>query len=280
MFPEDAVDKIAALNDSTPEPVVAEPVESPEPVVVETPVAVNTNPAWNSLLENVPEMLHDKIKPQLAEWDQNYQKSFDKYKPYDEFVGVDPGQLRASRQLMQALETDPMRVYENLRVHLEANGQLQAQQQEEVEDLSGDEDFQEDPRLVQMQQGLQRMEQLWQQQENAKVQAEADNWMNNQQAQVTEALKAKGIDPDWNHILPVAAGLIQSGVDPDKAMSQAVGGFEALVTKYRPSANNGAPLLMPPGSSSPSTAPVNPATMDEKQRKSFAAQMLTQAFKD
>ena len=164
-------------------PAVAEPVEVPQTQITEPPVASNVNPAWQTLLDEIPEVLHDRVKGKLAEWDQNYQKSFDKYKPFDEFVGVDPGQLKAARQLYQTLEQDPRRVYEGLRAHLEAQGQLPEEIQNNEVDLSEDDDEHfDDPRLAQIEKVQQQMLAYQQAQEQQRATQEADKWLEQQQA--------------------------------------------------------------------------------------------------
>lgn len=251
-----------------------------EPVVETPPVA--GNPAWNDLLEMVPEVLRPQLQPKLQEWDQGVQKQFEKYKPYEEFLEHDPGILKAGKQLYDTLNSNPEHVYRQLEEYLRSQGKLGEPQQQTV-DLSEDSDEEEgyeDPRLTELQQNQQRMMEHLQRQEAQKVEQEAESWMTKQQELVTKSLQAKGLEPDWGYLLPTAAGLVQQGIDPTKAMEQAVGGFEALVSKYRPSANAGAPLLMSPGGAMPVSKPVEIASMADKDHKAFAAQLLAQALKD
>lgn len=74
------------------------------------------NPAWESLLGEIPEDLHEKITPHLQEWDRGVQQRFASYEPYKEFLdgGVDAENLRMGLGLLQAIEQDPKSVYEAL----------------------------------------------------------------------------------------------------------------------------------------------------------------------
>lgn len=273
-------DKLQAAMENISEPSTTTPPVVESPPVAE-PIAVN--PAWNDILSVVPDVLHEQLKGKLSEWDRGVQKRFEEYKPFEEFKSLNPDQIRAGQQLYTTLNQDPRRLYEQLGQYLgQQSPQQQQPQQQEVVDLSeeSDDDFQEDPRITELQNSQRQMLEYLQGQENQRQQKDAEAWMDQQQARVTELLKAKGIEPDWGYILPAAVGGISSGMEPNQAVDQAVAGFESLVAKYRPSANSTAPLLMAPGSAMPASPPVDIGKMNDKDHKNFAIQLLGQALKD
>lgn len=262
-------------------------VDAPAPTPVAEPIQTG-NPSWQSILNAVPDVLHEKLRPELEAWDKGVQKKFEeyqqKYEPFKEFESIDPGVLRAGTQLYNTLNSDPVRLFNSLQEYFQQNNIPipGMQQQPGTVDLGEevtDEEL-DDPRLVELQNNQTKILQALQAREQEETDRQAEIWMTTQQTRVTNELKAKNIEPDWEYILGVAGGLTQAGMDPTKAMDAARDKYATMVAKFQP-ASDSAPLLMPPsGSGTPATPAFNPATLDTKGRKNYATQMLSQAFRD
>lgn len=126
-------------------------VESNAPVeeapVFEAPAEpeYKAHPAHEKLLSELPEAWHQKVLPHLQEQDKYFQQEIEKYKDYKEFIeaGVSPDVLRGGLNLAQAIEQQPLDVYESLTTYLKQNGLLaeEAKQaaREIMEEESGEE---------------------------------------------------------------------------------------------------------------------------------------------
>lgn len=82
---------------------------------------IKLNPAWNPLLEKIPDQnLQKLIMPTLKEWDQNYnqgiQKVHSQYAAFKPFLDaqVPPEDLNNAMMVYQALQEDPQKVIEAL----------------------------------------------------------------------------------------------------------------------------------------------------------------------
>lgn len=134
------------------------------------------NEAWNPLLEKLPAAYHEHVTPVLKEWDKGVQSRFDslnqKYNPYNEFVDqkIDPAVLRVGLSIVQQVQTNPRALYEDLGKHL---GITAEQAQQVVEEELGDEEY-VDPRLDQVLQQQQQMQQYIQQQQQAETERRVD----------------------------------------------------------------------------------------------------------
>ena len=89
----------------------------------ETP---SLNPAWNPLLEVLPDDYHVLATPILQSWDKNFQDKvnslqadLENYSDWDEFVDndVDPEQAKAALMFAVRLEEDPKGTIEGLAKH-------------------------------------------------------------------------------------------------------------------------------------------------------------------
>jgi hypothetical protein len=290
------IDMSAALNaaisagDSSPAPDTQEP----SPQVVESPTAQPVgNPSWNEVLSAIPQSLHDTIRPVLQKWDQGVQDRFaavhSQYDPYKPFVEkkVDPEAIDAALQLYGVLEKDPQRLYDELAAYLgvSAPPSGQGQQQQPEQDLGEFQDAQfditRDPRFQALAQQQEQMQQFLMQQAKEQEERSAQVWLDTQLSKVHQSFKAKGIEPSMGYVMGVASGKINTGTDPEKAITEAVAQYEAEINKIRslPVANNGAPPVLAPSGATPST-PFNPAALSEQDAKKLMGEMLSQAFKE
>jgi hypothetical protein len=106
------------------------------------------HPAWNKMLDELPAVLHDKVTPYLQEQDRNFQQQLEKYTPFKDYIenGITPDVINSGLNLVQAIESSPVEVYESLQDYLRGQGMLKAEAQavarEMMEGQSG-EDFED-----------------------------------------------------------------------------------------------------------------------------------------
>lgn len=74
------------------------------------------HPAWNEMLEKVPQELHSTVTPYLQQWNKSVNERFEKvhqeYEPWKPIVkNYDPDTVNFAVQMLSALENDPQMVY-------------------------------------------------------------------------------------------------------------------------------------------------------------------------
>lgn len=83
----------------------------------------NVNPAWQEMLNSVPQEHHSQLIPHLKNWDQGVntklQGVHSQYEGYKQFVqqGVNPNDLQMGYGILQALNEDPAKVYAAIAEH-------------------------------------------------------------------------------------------------------------------------------------------------------------------
>ena len=267
------------------------PEEAPE--VIESPVAETVqvestspgHPAWQSILDVIPEALRPSVIPELQKWDQGVNDKLasvhSQYDPYKSFLEnqVSAEQLETANRLYQALDADPLAFYKQLQEHYKF--EEQGQQVEPELDLGeyAPDDLAQHPLFKQQQEQLAQMQAQWEAVEAERSQKEADIWLETRQLQISEKLKEANIEADWDYILPRAAAEAQRTGDYDTAIDNATKSFEAMIIKYRtPVANTTAPPVISPTGALPSTA-VDINALSGEDRRKYIAQSLANAFK-
>lgn len=281
----------AALNPVSETPPVAE-VATPTTLVEPS----GGHPAWQEILNNVPEMLHEKLIPTLQAWDKGVQEKLtsvhSKYDPYKTFVdGNTPvADITTGLQIVQLLNEDPARFYNHMRefYNLGDSEQGQSSQQKVEEtfdlgDLPGEVDLTSNPQFKKLQEMQQQM--LAQQESLLAEQGkkEAEIWLDTKHHQISEVLKEKHAipldDKAWQFILNQAAVESQTTGDNETALVNATNAFVTLVSQYRsPVANASAPPVMTPNGSVPAST-FDATKLGSDDRKKLFAQMLTQGLK-
>lgn len=265
-----------------------EPItESPVANVTELVETTSGHPAYQEILNNIPEMFRDKVLPTLQAWDTGVNKKLEdvrgEYADLAAFKeqGITAEQLATANQLYQALEQDPAAFYKQLGEHYKFATEPSAVEPElDLGEYAPDVDLAQHPLFKQQQEQLAQMQAQFESVEAERSQKEADIWLETRQAQISAQLEEKNIDVDWDYILPRAAAEAQRTNDYDKALDNATKAFEAMVVKYRtPVANSLAPPVMTPSGAVPAS-PNNINALADGDRRKLVAQMLTQAFKD
>src|SRR5882762_2316538 len=103
----------------------------------------NANPAWNDLLNSVPEDYHQALTPHLQNWDKGVNDKFNKiheeysaFKPFKE-GGVSPQDIEFALGTVSHMNENPIEVYQRLGTWLQQQGMLEA---ETVPNTYGQED--------------------------------------------------------------------------------------------------------------------------------------------
>lgn len=284
-------------------------VTPPEPTTstATPPSSTSTgHPAWQEVLNVIPESLHESVRPTLQKWDQGVEQRLSQvhsqYAPYKEFIDnqVETAQLQAGLQLYTALNQDPRGFYAYLQEFLGENvapqqpnsGQGQNNNTVDLGEFGENNSNGEiDPRLAQqlsqLQAQQQQMQQFLAQQQQAAAEREATNWLSNEQSRITADVKQRrGVDmtkEDWNYVLGVAAAHnnMNPRGNPAESLTAAMKQFEAQLDRFtsRQTASSTAPPVFAPSGGTPS-ANFDPTKLSDQERRTLATQILTQRFRD
>lgn len=235
------------------------------------------NPAWNDMLAELPQEYHEKVKPHLQKWDQNFTTKVGKvqqqYQPWNEIISnADPETTKFALQMMNALETDPKVVYKAIGdFYKDQLGDLvqpnpAAQGQNEPNNVQDEKPWMND--FQQLRSENEMLARIIQQGRQAEQNAAAD-------AQLDTDLKtAQGKHGafDEQYVL----GLIMA--NPKLSVDQAVTTWKQSVQSYAQQMGFGGPkpFFMGGGSNIPGQG-VDVKKLDEKGTKDVVVQMLSAA---
>jgi hypothetical protein len=245
--------------------------------------APGPNPAWNDVLSVIPPEYHQQVTPHFQQWDQAAQTRIEsvnnQFKDYQPFVenGISPQDLEQGLQLMYQINSNPQGVYNALAeaygfAAQQANSNSQAADGEEEVDGYQDPRYDEIAALQQRQQeGLDLIAQTLLQQEQAKLDAQAEAEIDSE----LNALKKQhpGISEEF------ALSLMVNGFDANQvgerwaAMTQGI-----LQQNPRPFAPN---VLGSNGGGTglPSQA-IDPKKLSGQQTRSLVEQMVRAQMAD
>lgn len=293
-----AISALQGLNDSGGE-TSAPAVESQQQPAIEVPTGEQIsqqatqqsagNPAWQPLLQQLPEAFHETVRPVLQEWDRGVQERFQQvqsqYAPYKSLIDnrVDPSMLTPALELYNLMQQDPRRVYESMAEHFKFSDQGQngsvGEQEDDEFDLGGGPTQINDPRIQQLQQQQEQILQTMQAAQEHAQAREAEEWLDGKVKSTTEALSQQGITPDesaWKFIMSTAAANLQnSGGNYDAAFDSAVQAYTGLVSNIRqqPRAGDNAPKVLPTNGGTPSNR-LNIADLGDSERRQLGVDWL------
>ena len=229
------------------------------------------HPAWQSILDQIPAELHDKVIPTLQDWDagvsRRFQKIHDEYADLKEFEDIDPNDLRQALQVYGALTEDPQTTWETIgRVYGLSPQQVSQAMSSEEEDLDLDALPQSiRDRLSRIDQHdalLQQMAQQMQEAQQAEEEAEEDAALE----ELLEELAEEYGEFDEDYVV----GLIASGVEPEEAVER----FQEFTSRYQPQQHQSAPRVMSSGGGVPSSTPVNVTGLNNQDTQALVAEIL------
>lgn len=230
------------------------------------------NPAWNDVLSVLPEQFHNVVTPHFQQWDQSAQQRIEQvnsqlgqFEPYKPFVdnGISPEDLEQGIRLMYELNTNPQAVYEAIAEAHNFGGN--GEQESEIEPEEGEEGAFQDPRFDNLQQGLDLVAQVLLEDQNKKIQAQAEADL---ESELT-ALREKHGDFDEAYVL----SLMANDISAEDAIAAFQGLSQNILQKnprpFAPSVmgNSGG------GTGLPSQA-IDPRKLSGKDTRSLVEQML------
>lgn len=238
------------------------------------------NPAWQTVFNKLPKEFHEIIRPDLDGWDKNFAEVQSKYAPYKPLVenNVPYEQIQNSIRLAQAIAADPHAIYMELgrRYGFEKEqGQPQVNELEEQEDSDlPDLMEQDDPRIAQLTQTVEKLQQMiqgdFEQKQNIQIRENAQREIDNEWSQLES--KVGQLSPD------IKKEIIQRSViiGDQTGNYSLLGGYQdyaALVTRVRNSrANNNAPAVLSGNGGQPVTKK-NMGQMSDEERQDHIAAM-------
>lgn len=190
----------------------------------------NGHPAWQEVLNEIPEEYHALIKPKLAEWDKGVQDRFqqirDEYKPlegYKKFAdnNIDPDYLVNSYNLAKNFETRPQDIVEEA---IKVYGlDFAAKTEEEPGDSYSDNEFESTGQLDPSVKAL--MDQMQELREQIQQRSQQDEEAENIKEFVAylDQLEENHGEFDKDYV----TALISQGVDGEEAVSR----YKAMSTK-------------------------------------------------
>lgn len=235
------------------------------------------NPAWNDVLSVIPEQYHQQVTPYFQKWDQSAQTRIEEvngrlksFEPYQQFVehGIDPGELEQGLRLMYEINNNPRAVYDAL---AEAYN-LTPQQVQDLANGNKEEEeenpYLQDPRIDQLQQGLDLVGQVVLQDQQRRMAEQADAELDAE----LKSLESKYGNFDERYVLALMANGA-SGDDAVKAFQELTN--TVIQNNPRPFAPN---VMGGSGGSSglPSQA-IDPTKLSGQETRALVAQMLNAA---
>ena len=212
------------------------------------------NPAWDSLRSKLDPVSFHNIQDDLKNFDKNAESRISslnqQLKQYNELGS--PEQLQNYAAIAQRLDTEPEVIYNALGEFLKQNGRLPETQQEmqdavdEEEATSGNDEAPVDPRLAQLEQQTQQMQEFLSQQEQMRIQQEADVVLGQEIDELKQAHPDFSED-DVREVLMRAAFQLQSSGKAAKLSDVAQEYVDKTVNRIRavPRPGDSAPRLLP-----------------------------------
>jgi chromosome segregation ATPase len=212
------------------------------------------NPAWDSLRSKLDPVSFHNIQDDLKNFDKNAESRISslnqQLKQYNELGS--PEQLQNYAVIAQRLDTEPEVIYNALGEFLKQNGRL-PETAEEMQDAVDEEEATNengeapvDPRLAQLEQQTQQMQEFLAQQEQMRIQQEADTVLGQEIDELKQAHPDFSED-DVREVLMRAAFQLQSSGKTAKLSDVAQEYVDKTVNRIRavPRPGDSAPRLLP-----------------------------------
>ena len=212
------------------------------------------NPAWDSLRSKLDPVSFHNIQDDLKTFDKNAESRISslnqQLKQYNELGS--PEQLQNYAAIAQRLDTEPEVIYNALGEFLKQNGRLPETAQEmqdavdEEEATNENDEAPVDPRLAQLEQQQQQMQEFLEQQEQMRVQQEADVALEQEINELKQA-HPDFTEDDVREVLMRAAFQLQSSGKAAKLSDVAQEYVDKTVNRIRavPRPGDSAPRLLP-----------------------------------
>jgi len=211
------------------------------------------NPAWDSLRSKLDPVSFHSIEEDLKSFDKNAESRISslnqQLKQYNELGS--PEQLQNYAMIASRLDTEPEVIYNALGEFLKQNGRLPNTEQElqdavDEEEATNESESPVDPRLAQLEQQQQQMQEFLAQQEQMRIQQEADSALEQEINELKQAHPEFSED-DVREVLMRAAFQLQSSGKTTKLSDVAQEYVDKTVNRIRavPRPGDSAPRLLP-----------------------------------
>jgi transposase-like protein len=244
------------------------PVEAAEPT---TEASVDTessgvNPAWESVRTKLDPVSFHAIQDDLKNFDKNAESRISslnqQLKQYSELGS--PEQLQNYAAIAQKLDTEPETIYNALGEFLKQNGRLpetEAELQDAVDEEEANESAEApaDPRIAQLEEQQRKLQEFFDQQEQAKIQQEADVALEQEIGELKKQYPDFA-EEDVREVLMRAAFQMQTDGKAVKLQDVAKEYVENTVNRIRavPRPGDSAPKLLPTSGGLPQASPDTP----------------------
>lgn len=237
-----------------------------------------SNPAWNDLLNEVPQEFHHKVTPVLQNWDRGVQDRFQKvhseYEPWQAVIksGTDPETTQFALNLLNSVNNNPEMVYNALKDYYKFDQQStqfngsqngQGQQEPQVVDPYQQQFQQYDQRFQELQRQNQIMANVLWEQQTKEQNIQADRQLDKE----LSSLKSKYGNYDERYVL----AMMQNGMSSEDAVRQYHSFAENVAKTHTPR-----PLIMGGGGSVPGQS-VDVKKLSDAGTKDIVVQMLAAA---
>lgn len=230
------------------------------------------NPAWSTVLNEIPQEYHAKLTPHLQEWDKGvndrFQKVHSEYEPWKPIIGAagDPQTAQFALNLLDAMYNNPQAVYDALKSKYNFDAAVEGSAPQANGNGQGQGEPTQEPWEA-------RYNQL--QQQNAQI----AEYLYNKQRIELEAQQDAALDQELNGLRqkygdfhePYVLALMQGGKTAEQAVQDFQKFQEETAKNYQPK-----PLIMGSGGGFPG-GNFNPAKASDGQVNDIVVQMLQAA---
>lgn len=236
------------------------------------------NPAWNNLLGQIPNNLHQNILPELKQWDQNYndgiQKVHSQYAAWKPFIDnqVQPDEVNNALLVWQSMNEDPNKFIQTIMDYYNyqpQGGQGQNPQEPQVrsEDDEGIPfDVTQHPEFQRLQQIVETLGQASLTQYEQQIETQVEQEV----AQMFSEAKERHGEFDEAYVAQLM--MVNEGMDIDTAIKLQQERDQQIIQRHR-SPGQSAPVLMGGGGGVPSQQ-TRVSGMSGKDRRALIVQHL------
>lgn len=257
---------------------------TPTPANSGIPIVQGGNPAWNDVMQHIPEDKRQEVVPHFQKWDQHVNELNEKYSAWENFnkSGIDPEQVQYALQVASLIESQPQAVYDKIGEYLKSQGitvnggQAVTEPQPTsagTEGLTQEEfDLLKHPEYIKTKEQLDRVTQIMLQEHESRQQEARIQEQNAAFDKELAGLKSKHGEFDEGIEREITMRMI---ADENLTMEDAYNDVMSFIGNVRKVAR---PAYTPIGAGgSVPTQPIDPKKMNSKGVKDLVVQMLEQS---
>lgn len=246
----------------------------------------SSNPAWNDILNPVPEEFHPHLKEHLSKTDKYTQEVQQRFAPFKGFAenGVKPEDIQEALQFAHFLNTNPRGVYDFLNTQYNysqvtaepSQGSPAKENEVDVDDPFANVDISKNPQFMEVANQAKSLQAAYEADRQQKLNDAADK-------QVAEELKFietnyPKLDP--REVITRAMGKQSAGFTKDIDIKASAKELDEMFNKVAPANPGGSSAPPVLGRTSLPSSQVTPGSMTREQRSQLVADMLRAANGD